>query len=168
METIMDIRRHAPLQFVVHLALVLAACLVPSMATADGPVLLGDLDSLSPEKLSREQLQQLMTGAKMRRTSLATGSATNWTNEPDGVFVMATDNRSGVGVTSLAGAVTGASASGTWRISPDGRYCVTVEWTKVPREDWCRHIFRTTGGYYGAKSDQDKTGKVYRLWINGQ
>jgi hypothetical protein len=47
-----------------------------SVAFAEGPAVLGDLDGLGPEKLSKEQLDQLIPKAKMSRIA-PTGSTTD-------------------------------------------------------------------------------------------
>jgi len=146
-------------------SLAVAAFCVASAARADGPTVLGDLDPLNPEKLSKEQLEQLLPGAKMKRVNASTGSTHFWTNEADGAFVISSDNRASLGGGSLMGGNT--SAPGKWHISPDGRYCVTIEWKKIPTEDWCRYVFKTSDGFYGSKSDRDRSAKVYRLTING-
>jgi hypothetical protein len=147
-----------------RLFLVLASCLMVTNVRAEGPAVLGDLDPLSPEKLSKEQLDQLIPGAKMKRIT-AGGSTHLWTNEADGTFTVSTDNRgTGGGTAIMAG---NTSAPGKWHVAPDGRYCVTIEWRKYPTEDWCRYVFKTTDGYYGTKSDHDRSAKVYRITING-
>jgi len=135
-------------------------------AWADPPALYGDLDPLKPEKLSKAQLEQLLPGAKMSRV-VATGSTHIWTNGTDGTFVISSDNKSGIGGASLARRAAGVTAPGTWHVSPDGRYCVTVEWKTIPTEDWCRYVFKTTDGYFSSITDKDRSAKVYRLVING-
>lgn len=141
------------------------ACLATPVAFADGPAVLGDLDALSPEKLSKEQLDQLMPNAKMSRIA-PTGSTNAWTNEADGSLVASTNNKSGLGSGSIASARS-YSFPGTWRISEDGRYCLSIKWSSIPDENWCRFIFRTTQGYFASKSDQNKAEKAYKLVING-
>jgi hypothetical protein len=149
------------------MGVIAAIAVVSTNALADPPALFGDLGPLNPEKLSKEQLDQLLPGAKMSRVAASTGSTHFWTNDADGTFVISSDNRSGVGGASLVGRTAGVTAPGKWHISPDGRYCVTIEWKRVPTEDWCRYVFKTTDGYFLTKSVQDRAEKVYRLWING-
>ncbi|HZV54415.1 MAG TPA: DUF995 domain-containing protein [Rhodocyclaceae bacterium] len=139
---------------------------LPGVALAEPPTLFGDLEPLSPEKLSREQLEQLMTGAKMSQKVASTGSTRYWTNDKDGAFVISSDNRGALGGVSYL-STGAATAPGKWHISPDGRYCVTIEWKKIPTEDWCRYVFKTTEGYFGSRSDTNRAEKVFRLWING-
>ena len=136
---------------------------IATAASAEGPAVLGDLDPLQPEKLSKEQLEQLLPGAKMKRVTQG-GSTHFWTNETDGTFVVSTDNRGTRGGTALTVGTT--SAPGKWHVSPDGRYCVTIEWRKNPTEDWCRYVFKTSSGYFGSKSEQDRSAKVYQITIN--
>jgi hypothetical protein len=160
----MDICRNTPLQSAIHVMLAMAVCLGTTSAAADAPALLGDLDSLNAEKLSKEKLDQLLPGAKMHRIAASTGSNHRWTNDADGTFLISTDNKAGIGrsITNR----TGQTAQGTWHIAPDGRYCVTIEWKTVATEDWCRYVIKTSEGYYLTKSDKSRTEKVYRIWIN--
>jgi hypothetical protein len=151
----------------VRLGAIAWTILLPCAALADRPVVLGDLEPLSPQKLSKEQLEQLMPGAKMSRVSASTGSTHFWTNGTDGSFVVSTDDRSRLGSNSLAGAASGSTTPGKWHVSPDGRYCVTIEWRKVPTEDWCRYVFKTSEGHFISVSDKDRAAKVFRLSING-
>jgi hypothetical protein len=137
---------------------------VSTDALADPPALFGDLGPLNPEKLSKDQLEELMPGAKMSRV-VSTGSTHFWTNGADGTFVISTDNKSGIG-TSITNR-SGVTAPGKWHIAPEGRYCVTIEWKKIPTEDWCRYVFKTSDGYFATKSDKDRAEKVYQLRING-
>lgn len=147
------------------LCLLVGAFALSGVALADSPAVFGDLDPLSPQKMSKEQLEQLLPGAKMSRIVAKTGSTHIWTNNSDGTIVVSTDNKSGVNssITNRSGVTT----TGTWHISPEGRYCVTVEWKRVDPEDWCRYIFKTSEGYFGTKSDVSRAEKVWRFWING-
>jgi hypothetical protein len=147
------------------LCLLVGAFGLSGVALADPPAVFGDLDPLSPQKLSKEQLDQLLPGAKMHRVVASTGSNHFWTNDADGTFVISSDNKSGVG-----GRITnrsGVTEPGKWHIAPDGRYCVTIEWKRVPTEDWCRYVFKTSDGYYLTKSESNRAEKVYRIDING-
>lgn len=148
-------------------ALTVAGFLAMTGALADAPAVLGDLNALNAEKLTREQLEQQLPGAKMTRKNASSGSTHNWRNDPDGTFIVSTDNRSGAGGMSITGG-SATTAPGKWHVSPDGRYCVTIEWKRVATEDWCRYVFKTSDGYYMSKSDNNRAEKVYRLWINGE
>jgi hypothetical protein len=161
----MDSRRNTLLQSAIHVALAAAVCLAATSAAADAPALLGDLDALNAEKLSKEQLDQLLPGAKMHRIIASTGSNNFWTNDADGNFVASSDNKAGINSSVMNR--TGVTAPGKWHISPDGRYCVTIEWKRIPTEDWCRYVFKTSDGYYMSKSDRNRAEKVFRFWING-
>jgi hypothetical protein len=142
-----------------------AAAVLPGVANADAPVLFGDLDPLSPQKLSKEQLDQLLPGAKMHRVAASTGSNHFWTNDADGTFIISSDNKSGINssITNRSG----VTAPGKWHIAPDGRYCVTIEWKRVATEDWCRYVFKTSEGYFVTKTESNRAEKVYRIDING-
>jgi hypothetical protein len=133
-------------------------------AVAEPAAVFGDLEPMHPGKLSKDQLEQLLPGSKVSRKA-STGSMNYWTNERDGTLVASTDNRGRIGTSSI---VLPSTAPGTWHISPDGRYCVTIEWKKIAAEDWCRYVFETSEGYYSSKSDRDRSEKVYRLEINGR
>jgi hypothetical protein len=148
----------------------MGACLIAvaglsGFANADAPAIFGDLDPLSPEKLTREQLEQLLPGAKVSRIIAKTGSTHLWTNDSDGTIVVSSDNKAGINssITNRSG----VTATGTWHISPEGRYCVTVNWKRIDPEEWCRYVFKTSGGYFLTRTDHDRAEKVYRLWING-
>ena len=144
------------------LAVLAAAVLVASPVRAQQPELLGDLAPLSPKKLSRDDLQQLLPGAEMSRISQR-GNTNRWTNDADGTFVISNDKKNASGVSLMA--QRGATRPGKWHISDDGRYGVLIEWKNVDTEEWCRYIFQTTGGYYATKSDAMPTEKVYKLEI---
>lgn len=160
----MDTYGFARAKRVSRLLLATVSGIVVTNASAEGPAMLGDLDPLQPEKLSKEQLEQLLPRAKMKRINAATGSTHLWTNETDGTFIISSDNRASMGGGSLMSGST--TAPGKWHVSPDGRYCVTIEWKKIPTEDWCRYVFKTSEGFFGSKSDKDRAAKVYRLTIN--
>ncbi len=142
----------------------LGVLVVSGSALAEQPALLGDLEAMHPNKLSKQQLEQLLPGAKMSR-KVYSGSTNYWTNEPDGTLVVSTDNRGRIGTSAMA---VPSTSPGRWHISPEGRYCVTIEWKKIATEDWCRYVFETSEGYYSSKSDQNRSEKVYRLEINGR
>lgn len=137
-------------------------CAVALSIAGEPVALLGDLDPLHPQKLNKEQLETLLTGAKMSRVT-NTGSTHNWTNEPSGSFYVSTDNRSRVASNTL---IQPNLSPGTWHISPEGKYCVTIEWKKVPTEDWCRYVFKTDDGYYFSRSDQNRAEKVFRYEVS--
>ena len=124
-------------------------------------MLLRDLAQKSPRKLSKDEVMQLMTGAKLSRVS-GRGNLHIWTNEPGGSFVISSDN---VGAGMTRGAGKGSTASGKWHISDDGRYCFLVEWRSLPTEQWCRLVFEASDGYYTATSDSTDAERVYKLEI---
>ena len=120
---------------------------------------LRDLESKQPRTLSRDELQQLLPGAGIRRVN-AKGNSQSWSNDAGGSFVASSDNRAASGRNS--------TASGKWHLSDDGRYCIMIEWKTVETEEWCRFVIKTTEGYYTAKSDKTGTEKVYKLEISGK
>ncbi|MBP6776368.1 MAG: hypothetical protein KA151_03840 [Piscinibacter sp.] len=131
------------------------AIVVSTLATAQE--VLRDLDAQGRVTLSKDELDQLLPGAKMSRTS-ARGNTNIWSNEPGGSFVVSSDNRDRGGMPT--------TARGKWHISEDGRYCVLIEWKVNPTEEWCRYIVKAGAEYYATRSDKTGTEKVYKLSIS--
>ena len=131
------------------------AIVVSTLATAQE--VLRDLDAQGRATLSKDELDQLLPGAKMSRTS-ARGNTNIWSNEPGGSFVVSSDNRDRGGMPT--------TARGKWHISEDGRYCVLIEWKVNPTEEWCRYIVKAGAEYYATRSDKTGTEKVYKLSIS--
>lgn len=125
---------------------------------------LRDLESKQPSTLSKDELKQLLPGAKMGRVTTI-GNTQFWSNDPDGTFIISSDNRVPTPGASFSRAST---APGKWHISDDGRYCVLIEWKRVDTEEWCRYIIKTTDGFFATKSDKVGTEKVYKLGINSK
>jgi hypothetical protein len=136
------------------LGAVAALVLVSTPAFAQEASVVSDLDSQNPVKLTKEELNQLLPGAKMSRNT-ARGNTHTWTNEIGGSFVVRSDGRSQSGI---AGAV-----PGKWHVSDDGRYCVSMDWKGAP-EEWCRVLIKAGDKYYAANSGK-KTDKVFLLEI---
>jgi len=141
------------LQPIVAAALVVAC----GFAFAQKAAVLGDLAAQDRVTLGKDELTQLLPGAKMRRYN-AQGSAQAWSNDSGGSFVISSDNRGTQGVNS--------TATGSWKISDDGRYCLTIEWKRNPTEDWCRLIVKAGGNYYVTRSDKVETERVYLVEIS--
>ena len=136
--------------------LLASMALIGTAVHADNMVL-GDLESKSPKKLSKEETTELLTGAKVSRVS-ERGNTHLWTNDAGGSFVV-----SSAGGTGDFGRA--ATARGKWKISDEGRYCVLIEWKGLPNEEWCRYILQTTDGYYGSSSDSVATTRVFKMDI---
>lgn len=146
------------------IAFFLAYISTPAQAQ-EGPQVVRDLDPMTPRKLTKEDLQQLLPGAKMSRLS-ASGNTHLWTNDPDGTFIVSSDNRNLPGGGGATGA-RGSTAPGKWHISDDGRYCLLIEWKSVPTEEWCRYFFVVAdGSYYATKSARNPAEKVYKLQVS--
>ena len=139
------------------LQILLASIAFIGTAVRADNVVLSDLEARSPKKLSKEQVTELMTGAKISRVS-DRGNTHLWTNDAGGSFVL-----SSAGGTGDFGRV--VTAKGKWRISDDGHYCVLIEWRGLPNEEWCRYILQTTDGYYGVSSDSVATARVFKMDI---
>ena len=121
------------------------AALLAGLMLAASPLIADD----TGQRLGRDELAALLPGAEVTHISRA-GSVRHWTNGPDGKFVASSDNRK-------FGSATGSSsatASGTWRLSDEGRYCVQIAWRREP-ESWCAYILRGPDGayYLGAVED---------------
>lgn len=93
-------------------------------------------------RMSREELLSFLPGTKVTHMS-ETGSSRTWTNEPDGKFVISSDNKK-------YGSVMGtqsATARGTWMVNDTGRYCVDTDWKRV-NEKWCAYILKGPDGAF--------------------
>lgn len=141
-------------------------CCFASLALAQPAQLtLRDLEGKSPRKLSKDEVTALIPGAKMSRISVR-GNQHYWTNDAGGSFVASSDNMGGGAV--VRGQGKPSTARGKWHISDDGRYCVLIEWTGVPTEEWCRFVLQTSDGYYMTKSDSVGTERVEKFEIKKQ
>jgi len=126
-------------------------------AVAQEAAMLRDLDTQGRVTLSKDELAQLLPGAKMSRFT-AKGNTNAWKNDSDGTFIISSDNRDRAGSNS--------TASGKWHISEDGRYCVLIEWRFNPTEEWCRYLVKSGADYYATRSDKTATEKIYKLSIS--
>ncbi len=132
-------------------------CLVSTLTWAQEVAVLRDLDAQGRVTLTRDELNQLLPGAKMSRLT-AKGNTQFWKNDAGGNFIISSDNRD------KSGRVT--TAQGKWHIADDGRYCVLIEWNVNPTEEWCRFIVKAGSDYYAVKTDKTATEKVYKLAIS--
>lgn len=135
----------------------IAAIAFGSPAQAQEAAMLRDLDAQGRVTLSKEELTQLLPGARMSRVS-GSGNTQIWKNDTDGSFVISSDNRDRAGANS--------TAQGKWHISEDGRYCVLIEWRRNPTEEWCRYVVKAGADYYATRTDKTATEKVYKLSIS--
>lgn len=101
-----------------------------------------DVKAKSGAQLSAADLNQLMPGAKVVSRTQA-GSTRMWENKPDGTFVASSDGRGSTGGKNVSG-----TGNGTWKVTPEGRYCVAIQWNRIS-EDWCRLMFKVADKYYG-------------------
>ena len=125
------------LRLIVAIALLGLSSLAGGQATT-----LADVKAKNGVQLSTEELKQLMPGAKVISRTQA-GSTRRWTNNADGTFSASTDGRGFAG-----GRNAYATAEGTWRVTDNGRLCVTIKWPASP-DDWCRFMFKVGDKYYG-------------------
>jgi len=101
--------------------------------------------------LSADELRQLAhPGSMMIHVAPSTGNWRTWTNRVDGTFSIITRVVN-------ASAYTGSSGTGTWVITPDGRYCAYISW-QSEIEKWCRAVWRYKDGLYSAPLDLEKAG----------
>jgi hypothetical protein len=96
----------------------------------------------APVKMTKKELLAFLPGTHTTYTIKA-GSLHRWTNEPDGKFVVSTNNKK---YGSVLG-VQNVTASGTWKVNDDGKYCITINWKREP-EDWCAFVFKGKNGEY--------------------
>ena len=101
-----------------------------------------DVKAKGGVQLSAADLKQVMPGAKVISRTQA-GSTRTWQNKPDGTFVASSDSRGFAG-----GRTYPVTASGTWRVSDEGRLCVKIQW-QASQDDWCRFMFKVGDKYYG-------------------
>jgi len=85
--------------------------------------------------------------AHRRRTQA--GSTRTWQNKLDGTLSATTDGR---GVTGGKNAYT--SASGTWKVTDQGQYCVAIPWPRNA-DDWCKFMFKVGDKYYAVTRMDD-------------
>ena len=95
-----------------------------------------------PVKMTKKELLAFLPGTHTSYT-VKTGSLHRWTNEPDGKFVVSTNNKK---YGSVLG-VQNATQSGTWKVNEEGKYCVKIDWKREP-EDWCAFVFKGKNGEY--------------------
>lgn len=143
---------HAPARFAALLTL------ASTLVCAQEAAVLRDLDAQGRVTLSKDELTALLPGAKMSRFT-GKGNTHFWKNDTDGSFIISSDNRD-----KAVGKNT--TAQGKWHISDDGRYCVLIEWQRIPTEEWCRYVVKSGADYYATKSDKTGTEKVYKLSIS--
>jgi len=107
-----------------------------------------EVKARSGVRLSTADLKQLMPGAKVVSRTQA-GSTRTWENKPDGTLTASSDGRG-----SFGGRNSYATANGTWRVTGEGRFCVTIKWPVNP-DDWCRYMFKVGDKYYAVSRLDD-------------
>lgn len=150
-----------PLDATMHLTLsrwmAVTGLICATGALAQDAAVLRDLDAAGRVTLSKDELMQLMPGARISRVAQR-GNAHIWTNEADGKFIVSSDNR--------ALGTRNTTAPGRWQVSDDGRYCVLIEWKSAETEEWCRYIIKSGSTYYATRSDKTATERVFKLEIS--
>lgn len=105
-------------------------------------ITLADVKARHATQLDANELKRLTPAAKVVSRTPA-GSTRRWENRTDGTLIASSDTVGHSGGRSRA-----FHGRGTWRVTDDGRYCVSIEWN-VRSEQWCRHIFKAGDKYYG-------------------
>jgi hypothetical protein len=123
--------------------LVLSIALALPVVVQAADLLLSDLRARHAVELSADDLRQLMPNARVASVH-ENGSVRHWKNEPNGKFLASSNVRGKLKTLPSQG-------RGTWRVSDDGTYCVTIEWPRLT-ENWCKYLFKLDGKYYGVDS----------------
>ena len=106
-------------------------------------VTLADVKAKKVAQLSADELKRLIPGAKVVNLTNA-GSTRHWENNPNGTVAASSDSKGSSG-----GRARPSSGNGTWSVSDKGAYCVTIQWSGMRAEEWCRYIFKASNKYYG-------------------
>lgn len=96
----------------------------------------------SAVRMTKDELLTFLPGTKVTHTSKA-GSLRRWTNEPDGKFVVSSDNKK----YGSAMGNRGASRPGTWMVNDEGKYCIEIDW-KREQEKWCAYVLKSADDAY--------------------
>ena len=140
------------------LRMIVAISLVAGVVADVQALTLAEAKAQNAVRVSGAELKQLMPGAKVVERTTA-GSTRTWRNKPDGTFVASSDSKG-----RLAGRALPAAGNGTWRVGGNGNYCVTIHWSGMVSEDWCRYMFRLDGKYYGfGKLDDTAQGSEFQF-----
>lgn len=127
-----------------------------ALAQESSRLKLRDILAKGAKQLSAEEVQQLVPGAKVTSVS-ASGVTRRWENSADGKFVAF-----GLDPTTTTPRMRNFQGLGSWRIGDNGKYCVTLEWTKGT-EQWCRVLFKVDDKYYGVKSADNENADTHEL-----
>ena len=117
----------------------------------------GDLKD--PQKVTGDELRQVLTGAKVT-SKTRHGSTRHWYNNSDGKFIASSDSRGYKG-RATAYQTTG---TGSWHVSPLDQYCVTIDWRAVD-EKWCVFILKADGKFYGSARPNDPSARAVELGL---
>jgi Protein of unknown function (DUF995) len=111
-----------------------------------------DVKANGGAQLNAAQLNELLPGAKVVSHTQA-GSTRRWENKRDGTLSASTDGRGFAG-----GRNAYATAEGTWKVTENGRWCVTIKWPAAA-DDWCLLLFKVGDKYYtvGRTEDTSRT-----------
>ena len=111
-------------------------------------------DIKDPQKLTGNELRELLTGAKVHNKTGA-GSTRRWENNADGKFIASSDAAGAKG----AGRGRATTGAGSWHISPIDQYCVNIEW-RTTAENWCVFIYKSGNKFYGARRQADPSARA--------
>lgn len=111
-------------------------------------------DLKDPQKLTGDELRQVLTGAKVA-SKTRHGSSRFWTNNADGKFTASSDSQGYKGRPTTQG----TTGTGTWHISPIDQYCVTIEW-RTTAENWCVFVFKSGDKFYVSSKQNDPSARA--------
>ena len=143
--------------------LVFAAMMLSISAQAQapdaGPATLADLQAMGkPVVLTLDELKTLIPDARMSRV-VQSGNRHTWRNLPDGTLFLVNDNAF------TSSSRRASTNQGKWSISPDGRYCLYVEFGQRDPEKWCRVVLQVGNDFYVASSGDDPAARVFKMGI---
>jgi len=125
-------------------------CVFCGIAAAQEKLTVASLQN--PQKLNADEVRALVTGAGVTSVSAA-GSVRRWDNDASGKFVASSR---------AVGARVPGQGQGSWHVSPEGQYCVTIDW-RGSSENWCRFILKSGEKYYGASTDRNPSAAAYEM-----
>ncbi|WP_326542082.1 hypothetical protein [Pseudorhodoferax sp.] len=119
------------------------AALGGSAAAGAAPpiVTVQELRDAAAPRLTAEEVRALFvpgTVSEFASSGEWAGWVKRWNNSADGRFV--------IGHRDVRNRWTWI-AQGSWRIRPDGAYCIQAQWTSV-QERWCLAVYRHAGAHY--------------------
>ncbi len=129
-----------------------------ALAAHADPLKFANVKAQNGAPLSLDELNALLSGAAMVSISTS-GNTRRWTNDTDGKLTATC-----VGCNFRAGGRS-VTAPGTWRVDPNGTYCVSIDWPSQV-ENWCRRLYKVGDKYYAVKPTADDDTPAHELTIS--